>query len=1009
MRTPESSTVGRLQSRLQTRFEKMPSSLLFDPDEGVLVLVFILPLLCAVSEALPNIGELPYLLRRCAADIEAGDPATANNGMLAWVGSLWYRVLILFGLGDPAHLRQQELEEALSAVVMQRRWGHARMQAQVALRQRDREQNAKALLTAVHTLRSVAMAERGAHQEELDALQAAAVAASSEMQRERDERLQSARERAERNLEAALASERRRNEAERSEAAQGYERALEEAMTAHRRLAASELAQVEAEAALVRDEQQTKLSRAMSAAQMAEREARTLQQSAGQVAKGAENQIKAKESMWYQEREALQRRCEDATLRAEQLNAEVERLRALVSADERVSPQPASPPPRPSIRSPSSQPLAKPPTSQALAKPGSGAHFGATSSSPGGATTSNGPWSALAAALGHPSQPSVPEPPSSLALRSSPTNARDSTLQLWQACQQWRRVDSIDGVCLAGSKAAASAAAVLAKELTKLERSIEEEVCAWDYREFNYCHELPASEEPVTDAKGVAATVAGGASVGKALVRDAGHGGWTLEKFCQAPEAERANLSVAEVLALRLATGRLGGVLVQALQKGTEASLRPWSTTLACLVSAIVKLVNAQRQQKTAGVGGADEPGYLPVIERSRQLFDGSGEKAAGVVSRGFLSLTSDPWVAREAAGGKGRRAIVMLRGAISGSADVGWVSQFPQQCERLLPPGSLLVPVAGAAASSGRPDISATNGVRCVEASLGPYTQPQPYSTGYLPKPPTDELATGISVPGNDTCVRWALGAFRLSEDDLFKRTELDLPQGLQLDDASARLLGLLCGRVSREVCPFLEELSIRGGALTPSALRMLVEGLRGGHESVSGEEGLTLDMHGALSAALTARPSDAAPVGEAIAKLLLHAPNVAELDVGACALGSAGIAPIALALSDNHTLNHLGIANVGLGPSLDGAKKLASALRKNGDLLSLDIRHNGLTTEGVRLVRSAAASRPFSQHGTREQLDLRYEPQTPLPLGALIERSPRDDQGDEYDDDVDDGGLGA
>ena len=41
----------------------------------------------------------------------------------------------------------------------QQRWGRARLQAQIALRQRDREQNAKALLTAVHTLRAVALAQ----------------------------------------------------------------------------------------------------------------------------------------------------------------------------------------------------------------------------------------------------------------------------------------------------------------------------------------------------------------------------------------------------------------------------------------------------------------------------------------------------------------------------------------------------------------------------------------------------------------------------------------------------------------------------------------------------------------------------------------------------------------------------------------------------------------------------------------------------------------------------------
>ena len=53
----------------------------------------------------------------------------------------------------------------------------------------------------------------------------------------------------------------------------------------------------------------------------------------------------------------------------------------------------------------------------------------------------------------------------------------------------------------------------------------------------------------------------GGAHAGTVLQHDAGHAGMTLEDFCAAPEATRAELSEAEVLALRLLTGRLGLVL----------------------------------------------------------------------------------------------------------------------------------------------------------------------------------------------------------------------------------------------------------------------------------------------------------------------------------------------------------------------------------------------------------------------------------------------------------------
>ena len=484
-------------------------------------------------------------------------------------------------------------------------------------------------------------------------------------------------------------------------------------------------------------------------------------------------------------------------------------------------------------------------------------------------------------------------------------------------------------------------------------------------------------------------------------MRDYGHGGWVLADFCRAPQAVRARLTAAEVLALRLATGKLGGVLASAMNKGTAASLRPWATTLACLVSALVKLVDAQGGSGKGGSGKGAGAGnvYLPVGEKSRQLFEGSG----GVQSRGFLSATADPWVAREVIGDSGRRGIAMLHGALSATADVGWASQFPQQCERLLPPGTVLTPLPAAAATAasgggGKPSISSTNGVRCVDVTLVEYTQPHPYSTGFVLSAPTAELTTGLTVPGCTAATSWACSAFGLTISELAACTELLMPADAKLSTDDARLLGLLCGRAAKEACPCLEELSLRGGALTPSALQKLVEGLSGGHDGAD-YEGLTVDLHGALAAALQARATDASNAGEAIAALLQHAPYVAELDVGACPLGAGGVAPIARALAENATLSHLGIAAVSLGPSLDGAKRLASALKQNGDLLSLDIRHNALSAEGVRLIRSAAASRPRSAGGGREALDLRYEPQTPLPPGSMLDRTPREDEGSEDD----------
>ena len=193
------------------------------------------------------------------------------------------------------------------------------------------------------------------------------------------------------------------------------------------------------------------------------------------------------------------------------------------------------------------------------------------------------------------------------------------------------------------------------------------------------------------------------------------------------------------------------------------------SAVAAAVASAVALAVAGRRRQRR---GGELDAAYLPVCERSRPLRR-SVEKSVGVLSRGLLSLTSDPWVAREALGDGSRRAIVLLRGGLVGSAYVGWVSQLPQQCERLLPPGSVLTVLepssslsssAGDGAAGGPPEPAATRGVRCVDATLAAYAQPQPYSIGFLPSPPTAELTTGLSVPGRTLALEWAQRTFGMT-----------------------------------------------------------------------------------------------------------------------------------------------------------------------------------------------------------------------------------------------------
>ena len=134
---------------------------------------------------------------------------------------------------------------------------------------------------------------------------------------------------------------------------------------------------------------------------------------------------------------------------------------------------------------------------------------------------------------------------------------------------------------------------------------------------------------------------------------------------------------------------------------------------------------------------------------------------------------------------------------------------------------------------------------------------------------------------------------------------------------------------------------------------------------------------------------------MGAALAALLLHEPAyVTELDVGANPLGREDVKPLAEALEQNRVLAHLSLAACGLAQQPEGVKRLAQALRKNGDLLTLDVRHNGLDAAALKQLKDAAKRRPKSSDGDHEQLELRVQPQDPLGPDEMLDRSPRDDE---------------
>ena len=117
---------------------------------------------------------------------------------------------------------------------------------------------------------------------------------------------------------------------------------------------------------------------------------------------------------------------------------------------------------------------------------------------------------------------------------------------------------------------------------------------------------------------------ADGLADGATLARDHGNGGRTLGGFAALKSAAGANLSEAEVLALRALTGPCGGRVEEALRSAAEAAgahvdvdggerlLHHVATTVACAWRAVEKLAHAKGATRSlTGPGGDELPLYV--------------------------------------------------------------------------------------------------------------------------------------------------------------------------------------------------------------------------------------------------------------------------------------------------------------------------------------------------------------------------------------------------------------
>ena len=175
---------------------------------------------------------------------------------------------------------------------------------------------------------------------------------------------------------------------------------------------------------------------------------------------------------------------------------------------------------------------------------------------------------------------------------------------------------------------------------------------------------------------------------------DSGRDFVALETFTEHPRAKKAGMREAEVIALRLYTGPMY-IWYNAVLRGNDfpagmrASLEGnrYETTIFCIISGIIKLSKLtevpEDRRVYRGLGGV----LLP------DEFWSKKEGFRGGVERGLMSATADRAVAMQYSGKDGRRCTIfeILVGRIDIGADLGWVSQYPNEREVLFPPLSCL------------------------------------------------------------------------------------------------------------------------------------------------------------------------------------------------------------------------------------------------------------------------------------------------------------------------------
>jgi hypothetical protein len=172
----------------------------------------------------------------------------------------------------------------------------------------------------------------------------------------------------------------------------------------------------------------------------------------------------------------------------------------------------------------------------------------------------------------------------------------------------------------------------------------------------------------------------------KNVVRDQGHGGYTLHQYCEMKAARDANLNEADVVVLRLYTGPLYRPWNNALRSmlKDKTGVIMWATCISVLCSAVIKLMKTA-PRKTVYRGLDESNGW----ELPPAFLHPKEDDLAGGVELGFSSTTEKFETAVRYSGGKGRKGTILKLefDMASRGASIQFLSQYPQEKEWLWPP----------------------------------------------------------------------------------------------------------------------------------------------------------------------------------------------------------------------------------------------------------------------------------------------------------------------------------